>query len=332
LARIAHEAQAAGVRVRCCAGPNQHLMRQPLLLEAILSNIQKDHPGHAAFRSALDKIKDVVMKIDESKEFHESRLRLVELQQRLRGEFDDLVVPARKLVREGSVQEVARKTIKGKASSALDDNLEVTKRSHSSLSRVAGTTGHYAFLCNDSLWFCEVLRGNKYKVVHTFRFKAPAGPAAPDKTTQPAASADVQVSPTGPASFWVSDSALSVHLRLAGGEDAETWVHAIEEATQVAAPDLSETSYQADSPANDVASPAEVQLGLPAASAGGAGDSVRKSESRKRSPSDASSVPASMPKPSARYLSQYRARHNLGRASMRGSTGPPTIAEPSGGE
>ena len=36
-----------------------------------------------------------------------------------------------------------------------------------------------------------------------------------------AAAADVQVAPTGPASFRVSDSALSVHLRLAGGEDAE---------------------------------------------------------------------------------------------------------------
>ena len=51
-------------------------------------------------------VKLVVAQIDESKEVHESRLRLVQLQQRLRGDFEDLVVPARKLVREASVQEV----------------------------------------------------------------------------------------------------------------------------------------------------------------------------------------------------------------------------------
>jgi hypothetical protein len=51
-------------------------------------------------------VKQVVGQADESKEVHESRLHLVELQQRLRGDFEDLVVPARKLLREASVQEV----------------------------------------------------------------------------------------------------------------------------------------------------------------------------------------------------------------------------------
>ena len=51
-------------------------------------------------------IKLVVAQIDESKESHEQRLRLVQLQQRLRGDFEDLVVPARHLIREASVQEV----------------------------------------------------------------------------------------------------------------------------------------------------------------------------------------------------------------------------------
>lgn len=109
-------------------------MRQPLLLEAILGNTQKEHPSFSASRSALGKVrchrglraraasrvpcirpprtvssaqvKQVVAQIDESKEVHESRLRLVQLQQRLRGDFEDLVVPARKLLREASVQEV----------------------------------------------------------------------------------------------------------------------------------------------------------------------------------------------------------------------------------
>ena len=56
-------------------------------------------------------VKKVVGQVNESKDAHESRLRLVQLQQRLRGDFEDLVVPARKLVREASVQEVPTRVL-----------------------------------------------------------------------------------------------------------------------------------------------------------------------------------------------------------------------------
>ena len=48
----------------------------------------------------------VVVQVNDSKNAHESQLRLVELQERLRGDFEDLVGPARKLVRDASVEEV----------------------------------------------------------------------------------------------------------------------------------------------------------------------------------------------------------------------------------
>lgn len=213
---------------------------------------------------------------------------------------------------EWSLHQVARKATKGKANAAPDVDVEVG-RHHSSFARVAGAVHHYAFLCNDSLWFCEVLRGNKYKVVHTFLFAAADTQSTPpqraqDANDRPQATTDVQQS--GQFSFWVSDSTLSVHLRFAGGEDADVWVQAIEEATGVNAhqeDDALETGVVADDV--DVMSPAEEQPGQPAA------EEEPQADASKSSSLDATSVPTGMPKPSARYITQYRARHNLGRSA-----------------
>mgnify|MGYP001345249339 FL=1 len=213
---------------------------------------------------------------------------------------------------EWSLHQVARKATKGKANAAPDVDVEVG-RHHSSFARVAGAVHHYAFLCNDSLWFCEVLRGNKYKVVHTFLFAAADTQSTPpqraqDANDRPQATTDVQQS--GQFSFWVSDSTLSVHLRFAGGEDADVWVQAIEEATGVNAHQEDgalETGVVADDV--DVMSPAEEQPGQPAA------EEEPQADASKSSSLDATSVPTGMPKPSARYITQYRARHNLGRSA-----------------
>ena len=305
--------------------PNQHLMRQPLLLEAILGNTQKDHPGHASMHTALEKIKVVVAQIDSAKEVHEQRLRLVQLHQRLRGDFEDLVVPARSLVREASVQEVARKANKTartnvKNDSSLSDSLPTQGDGgsrHHSFKGAAGATHHYAFLCNDSLWFCEVLRGNKYKVLHTFHFKSAdaqsatgAKPLSAQDAKAPPPTTDVQQS--GPSSFWVSDSTLSVHLRLAGGEDADVWVQAIDEATSAAVsedkpletPPESASSTNAPSIPEQEGGQQTPQLTAPLVETSG-----------QPAPLGAKPLPPNMPKPSAGYITAYRARHGLGRPS-----------------
>lgn len=301
--------------------PNQHLMRQPLLLEAILGNTQKDHPGHASMHTALEKIKVVVAQIDSAKEIHEQRLRLVQLHQRLRGDFEDLVVPARNLVREASVQEVARKANKTARTNVMNDsslsNSLPTQGDggsrHHSFKGAAGATHHYAFLCNDSLWFCEVLRGNKYKVLHTFHFKSTdpqsamgaKPPSAQDAKALPPTT-DVQQS--GPSSFWVSDSTLSVHLRLAGGEDADVWVQAIDEATSVAVAEEKPLETPPESAAPTNAPPIPEQEGgqqTPQLAAPLVETSARPA------PSGTKPLPPNMPKPSTRYISAYRARHGL---------------------
>ena len=185
-------------------------------------------------------------------------------------------------------------------------------RYQSSFARVAGPVHHYAFLCNDSLWFCEVLRGNKYKVVHTFWFAVAATQSSPpqreqDANGRPQATTDVQQS--SQFSFWVSDSTFSVHLRLADGEDADLWVQAIEEATGVNArqgDDALETGVVAD----DAMAPVEEQPGRPAA------EEESQVQASQSTSLDATSVPSGLPRPSKGYIAQYRARHNLGRSSQ----------------
>lgn len=225
---------------------------------------------------------------------------------------------------EWSLHQVARKATKGKANAAPDGDVEVG-RHHSSFARVAGAVHHYAFLCNDSLWFCEVLRGNKYKVVHTFLFAAADTQATPpqraqDANDRPQATTDVQQS--GQFSFWVSDSTLSVHLRFAGGEDADVWVQAIEEATGVNA-HQEDGALETGVVADDVTSPVEEQPGRPAE------EEKPQAEASQASSLDATSVPAGLPKPSARYITQYRARHNLGRSASQVSVSvggrPPSV-------
>ena len=204
-------------------------------------------------------------------------------------------------------------------------------RHHSSFARVAGALHHYAFLCNDSLWFCEVLRGNKYKVVHTFWFGPAEMPSAQPQRAQDAnerAQATTGVQQSGQFSFWVSDSTLSVHLRLAGGEDADVWVQAIEEATGANA-QQEDDALEMSGGADDVMSTVEEQPGQLAATA-----EELEVEASKPSPHDATALllPPHLPKPSARYITQYRARHNLGRPASKASAsvGPraPSVSGP----
>lgn len=98
--------------------------------------MHKEHPGFASMSKGLDKIKEVVAKIDKEKArtapcvharpdspypsrcgprrlrwqaLFEQRMRLLHLHKRLAGEFDPLVIPTRQLVLEGTVTEIARR-------------------------------------------------------------------------------------------------------------------------------------------------------------------------------------------------------------------------------
>ena len=83
----------------------------------------------------------------------------------------------------------------------------------------------YVVLCNDSLWYCELLRGNNYRVLHVFHFVDEAGgcPFACGLHAE------------RPHAFWLADHELHLQLELpkkvsAGPADAAVWVAAIDEA------------------------------------------------------------------------------------------------------
>ena len=181
--------------------PNQHLMRQPLLLEALLKNTPKEHPDHDRLLQGLNKAKEIVQHIDENKHAHAQAVKLVALHGRLRGHFEELVVPSRHLLREGAMHELHKAAVKpGAAALATlgtsnimgeretnrrtggEERTTSMRRRTINVSAATASTfarsAHYGFLCNDSLWYCEALRGNKYKVIHVFHF-AEGGPQEP---------------------------------------------------------------------------------------------------------------------------------------------------------
>ena len=134
---------------------NQHLMRQPLILDALAQLTPREHPDRAGLDAALEKLQVVVAQVDSRKLMHEQKVKLVQLQAQLRGDFDELVLPHRQLLREGALVDVTatRAPEAIHADSSLPGRLEPLGAICSALSGGAGSSC-YAFLTNDSLWHC----------------------------------------------------------------------------------------------------------------------------------------------------------------------------------
>lgn len=222
--------------------PVQHLMRQPMLVGGVLEYTEKEHPDHEKLVGAAAKMQSVVDEINEKKRRHEQQLKLVQLHHRLRGDFPEreLVQPARQLLLEGGVLEVSR----GSGSAA---------RRH--LLRTAG----YIFLCNDSLWYSEVLRGNRYKLQHVFDFtkqrqdNIAAGTSLRMRSAGVADSAHVgqvrvKLMAAG-ESFRISDPQFVLELR-PQGESAERWVETIEDALNASRPAFAAGPYNVPEPSS----------------------------------------------------------------------------------
>mmetsp|Transcript_45006 Transcript_45006/g.112019 ORF Transcript_45006/g.112019 Transcript_45006/m.112019 type:complete len:120 (+) Transcript_45006:3-362(+) len=91
-------------------------------------------------------------------------MKLVQLQQQLRGDFGDFVLPHRQLLREGALLDVT-------ASRGRNEHQAADEGLCSVLSCSSGSSC-YAFLTNDSLWHCELLSDNRY-MSSTLRRAAP---------------------------------------------------------------------------------------------------------------------------------------------------------------
>lgn len=163
--------------------PNQHLMRQPLLLENLRDRTRKARPACPTIpvlELALNTMRSVVFDIDAKKLDYEMRGRLVDVSARLQGLADHtpLIMPHRQLLKEGDLIEVSR-TPPLDAPPPLDaagvPPTGAPARPLANCTPACGvefSTPKYAFLCNDTFWYCESHRGNRYTLLHVFNFGA----------------------------------------------------------------------------------------------------------------------------------------------------------------
>lgn len=207
--------------------PSQHIMRQPMLLEQLHAMTAEGAPAKPLLEAALNRIKAVVSEVDEKKYEHEQRLKLNDIFPRLQGEGSDhFLEPHRHLVRGGGFAELKKAATLpqgvGEASAGSDDD---SGGRSSSFTRAFRTSSRrptkYAILTNDTIWYCELLRGNRYRLLHVFDL----------------ASADFRVIGSHgdpPAALWIADEAMAVQLQPAtragntSGE-ASIWLGAITE-------------------------------------------------------------------------------------------------------
>jgi len=93
--------------------PVQRVPRYVLLLRELGKYTSPNHSDWQAIEDALLKIQDVTADINEAKRQMENMTRLLEVQSRISGDVGTLVVPHRRLIREGKLQELVSKRLLG---------------------------------------------------------------------------------------------------------------------------------------------------------------------------------------------------------------------------
>ena len=234
--------------------PNQHLMRQPMLLEQLHALTPEAAPAKPALAAALAKVKAVVAEVDQKKFEHEQRLKLASMYTRMVGDdTDTFVLPHRYLLREGAFAQLQRRArvsghvadgVEGSGGSGIsggssdeEDTLGVRYDSfvrRTLLPKVTRRPTRYVVLCNDSLWYCELLRGNRYRLLHVFHFATRATPAAAVEAP-PRVPTVIPACGQPPTALMLSDAAMTVLLQpamstQAATEQAEAWLVAIGDA------------------------------------------------------------------------------------------------------
>jgi len=93
--------------------PIQRIPRYKLLVEELIKNTPEQHPDYEELNNALEKIKSVAIVINESCHKQHNLEQLMELEEKLTGALPkDFVQPARKLIHEGDLTKLCRKTPK----------------------------------------------------------------------------------------------------------------------------------------------------------------------------------------------------------------------------
>ncbi|KAF9583543.1 hypothetical protein BGW38_009217 [Lunasporangiospora selenospora] len=91
--------------------PVQRIPRYKLLIESLLKHTPADHPDHRHLQEALQRMDHTASVINEKIRHHEMSAKMVELQSKITGMPDRLVVAGREFIRRGLVQKICRRNI-----------------------------------------------------------------------------------------------------------------------------------------------------------------------------------------------------------------------------
>jgi hypothetical protein len=87
--------------------PVQRIPRYVLLLKELQKNTPEQHPTHETLLSALQKVEKIASHVNEQKRQVEDMSKLLEIQNKLTGASWSLLLPHRRLVREGTLKKIA---------------------------------------------------------------------------------------------------------------------------------------------------------------------------------------------------------------------------------
>ncbi|TRY76816.1 hypothetical protein TCAL_03502, partial [Tigriopus californicus] len=88
--------------------PVQRIPRYKMLLEDVIKNTPDCHPDKANLQNALTQIDAVAWHINDQLREHEDSLKMVDIQKSLQGGFPKIIIPGRKLLRQGNLMKVPR--------------------------------------------------------------------------------------------------------------------------------------------------------------------------------------------------------------------------------
>ena len=79
-----------------------------MLLEDVIKNTPENHPDKDNLEEALRQIESVAWHINDQLKEHENALKMLDIQRSLQGCFPKIVVPGRRLVKQGNLMKVPR--------------------------------------------------------------------------------------------------------------------------------------------------------------------------------------------------------------------------------
>ena len=92
--------------------PVQRIPRYKLLLEDLLKNTPETHVDYADLKKSLDQIESVATFVNETIREQESVLKMLSIQRNMSGLTQDLIQPGRRLLKQGILVKICRKTNK----------------------------------------------------------------------------------------------------------------------------------------------------------------------------------------------------------------------------